>query len=105
MRARASPATFVSQKSVEQKLSLSQNSVKPSNFGLSQNSVEVHAFRRILLNPTQKSAQGAELSEIRGEVSYPKRAEILSKVIQINHYRRKINVKKTAQNGGRKDIL
>lgn len=29
MRARASPATFVSQKSVEQKLSLSQNSVEP----------------------------------------------------------------------------
>ena len=42
----------------------------------------------------QKSAQGAELSEIRGEVSYPKRAEILSKLLLINHYRRKINVKK-----------
>lgn len=47
----------------------------------------------------------AELSEIRGEVSYQKRAEILSKLLLINHYRRKINVKKTAQNGGRKGIL
>ena len=79
---------FVSQKSVEQKLSLSQNSVEPSNFGLLQNSAEVHqtkfwtftefcrspAFSRNLPNPMQKSAQGAELSEIRGEVSYPKRA-------------------------------
>ena len=71
--------------------------MKPSNFGLSQNSAEVHALAEF--------CKPAELSEIRGEVSYPKRAEILSKVIPINHYRRKINVKKTAQNGGRKDIL
>ena len=42
---------------------------------------------------------------MRARASPRKTGEILSKVIPINHYRRKINVKKTAQNGGRKDIL
>ena len=64
-------------------------------------------FRRNLpkVHALAEFCKPAELPEIRGEVSYPKRAEILSKVIPINYYRRKINVKKTAQNGGRKDIL
>ena len=42
---------------------------------------------------------------MRARASPRKNGEILSKLLLINHYRRKINVKKTAQNGGRKDIL
>ena len=41
------PRDFVPQKSAKQKLSLLQNSVKPSNFGLSQNSAEVQPLAEI----------------------------------------------------------
>lgn len=42
---------------------------------------------------------------MRARASPKKTGEILSKLLLINNYRRKINVKKPAQNGGRKDIL